>query len=77
MNIEYFIAWGHAYLVHFGAWVSLIIAATIHKDGAPEPSRLKGIIISAVALASIAAAFSSHSHAHYLSHFINGGTNGK
>lgn len=64
-------------MVHFGAWVSLIIAATVHKEGAPEPAKLKGIFVSAVALAAVVALFSSHSHSHYVSHFINGGINGK
>jgi len=67
---DYFVQWGHAYLVHFGAWVSLALAAMLHKNGIPEPKKLPSIILSAVLLAAFAAIFSSHSHAHYLQHFV-------
>jgi hypothetical protein len=69
--MEYLIQWANTYLLHFGAWVSLALVVNLHKNGIPKPEKLPKIILSAVLLAAFAAIFSSHSHAHYLSHFVN------
>jgi hypothetical protein len=66
---DYFIQWGHAYIVHFGAWVSFALAANLYKNGLPEPRKLPSIILAAVVLAAVASIFSSHSHTHFLQHF--------
>jgi hypothetical protein len=67
---EYMITWGHAYLMHFGAWVSFAFGATVYKNGLPEPKKIPSMVLSAVTLAAIVAIFSSHSHTHYLQKFI-------
>lgn len=67
---EYFLQWGHAYLLHFGAWISFSIGATVAKSGLPKPKDIPMILLSSVILAAVVAIFSSHAHTHYLSHFI-------
>ena len=69
MDISYFSEWGHIYVVHFGAWVTFLLAATAHRKGTPKPEKIPRMLLATIVLASIAAIFSSHSHAHYLSHF--------
>lgn len=70
MNLHYFAEWFHMYLMHFGAWVSFAIAASVVKAGLPEPSNIKRMLLSALILAAIVSIFSSHSHAKYLDHFL-------
>jgi hypothetical protein len=65
--MNYFIQWGHHYVVHFGIWVTLGLAATVYRDGLPKTSKLPGLFKSAVLLSLIASIFSSNSHIHYLS----------
>jgi hypothetical protein len=68
--VEYVLEWAHHYVVHFGVWVSFALGAQVTKNGIPEPKSIKSLLISAVVLSSIVSLFSSHSHMHYLSHFI-------
>jgi hypothetical protein len=70
MDLTYFSEWGHVYLIHFGAWVAFAFGATVHKNGLPQPKQIPKLLLSAVILASVVAVFSSHSHAHYISHFV-------
>lgn len=61
----YFIQWAHTYSVHFGAWVTFVIACSVYKTGAPSPKKLSGLLKSALTIATILSVFSSHSHVHY------------
>jgi hypothetical protein len=65
--MNYFIEWGHHYVVHFGVWVTLGMAATVYKDGLPKAKNIPGLLKSAVIVSLIMSIFSSHSHIHYLS----------
>lgn len=67
--MSYFTDWGHAYVVHFGAWISFMFAATVYKNGLPEKTdAVIPLLKTAIVLALILSIFSSHSHTHYLSH---------
>ena len=67
--MNYLVEWGHAYITHFGAWVSFMFGATIYKDGLPEnTSKVFSWFKVALVLALVLSIFSSHSHIHYLSH---------
>ncbi len=66
--MNYIIQWLHNYVIHFGAWVSLLIAADIYKKGLPESVKaLRWLLLAAFVIASIGALVSSHSHTHYTS----------
>lgn len=65
---NYFIQWGHTYIIHFGAWVSFMLGTQVYKNGIPELMGLSNMFKSALILAAILSAFSSHSHNHYLNH---------
>lgn len=69
MGNEYFVQWGHAYLMHFGAWVSFMIGAQVYKTGLPQLKDLSGMFKVSLILATVLSAFSSHSQNHYLNHF--------
>jgi hypothetical protein len=69
--MDYFIQWADAYFLHVGIWVSTLVSFHIYKKGLPRLSSIGSIFKSAIVLAAIAAGFSSHAHAHYLSHFSN------
>lgn len=73
--LEYFVQWGHHYVMHFGAIVSVGLMASLYKDGLPEPKKLPKLLLSAVCLAAVVALFSSHSHTHYIQ-FLSGGKGG-
>ena len=65
--MEYTIQWLHTYVIHFGAWASLLIIADVYKKGLPES--VKGFITllsGVLAIAAIGSLFSSHSHTHYM-----------
>jgi hypothetical protein len=66
----YLLQWAHAYVVHFGGWVAMLVAFAVYKDGLPEPKRLPSLFKSAVALAFFASFFSSHAQHHLISHFL-------
>jgi hypothetical protein len=66
----YLLNWMHAFISHFGIWVTLIAAATIYKDGAPKMKKIVPMIKSVLVLAGILSLFSSHSQTHLLSHFL-------
>ena len=68
--LHYFYEWLHIYSIHFGALVALGLVTTVYVRGLPEPKEICGLLKSAVALGAIIAVFSSHAHAHYLSHFV-------
>lgn len=68
MDFSYLIEWGHMYYVHFGGWVTFMIAASVHRDGIDSIStKTVGKIM---VLSVIASMFSSHAHSHYLDHFV-------
>jgi len=66
--MEYLVHWGHLYIVHFGAWISFMIAATVYKKGVPEDS-VGSLLLRSIALSAFLAIFSSHSH-HYMTSII-------
>jgi len=68
--MNYFINWGHAYIVHFGVWFSFAFACSIYKSGIPEPKNLGGMLSSAVILSAILGIVSSHSQIHFLTQFV-------
>lgn len=66
--MNYFTDWAHIYMVHFGMWISFMIAASVHKNGVQEmPDKL---IYRAMILSAFVAIFSSHAHNHYMQHFV-------
>lgn len=69
--MDYLIQWADAYFLHVGIWVSTLVSFHIYKNGLPELSGIANMFKSAIVLAAVAAGFSSHAHAHYLSHFSN------
>lgn len=70
--MNYLLEFLHAYSMHFGFWVCFMFGATIYKNGMPALDQLKPMFKTAMILASILGIFSSHSQAHYLSHFTGG-----
>jgi hypothetical protein len=64
---SYLINWFHAYLVHFGVWVSLISGSSLYQKGLPEMKRLPNMFKTVLILSAVLAIFSSHSHVHYAS----------
>ena len=68
--MKYFTEFLHAYSMHFGFWVSFMFSTTIYKCGMPSTDHIKPMLKSAIILAGILSIFSSHSQAHYLSHFV-------
>lgn len=69
IDMDYLIQWMHAYALHFGTWVSLLMAFGIYKDGLPKTEEIFPMFKSALVLSIFVALFSSHTHAHYLSYF--------
>jgi hypothetical protein len=70
MNIlSYLTEWGHIYLMHVCALTGILMLDNIRKEGLPFPS--KALVIKPLVWALILAAFSSHAHTHYLSHFVS------
>ena len=67
MILAYIISWTHLYVMHFGAWMTLLAGGTVYKDGLPKKSEIWPMLQSALILSLILSLFSSHSHAHYLS----------
>jgi hypothetical protein len=67
--MSYLVEFLHAYSMHFGFWVCFMFGATIYKNGMPDLEKVRSMLKTAVLLASILSFFSSHSQAHYLSHF--------
>lgn len=65
---DYFVQWGHTYVMHFGAWVSLMFTVQIHKVGILPASSIRTYLGRALVLAAVLSVFSSHSHNHYLQH---------
>ena len=66
---EYLVSWFHQYVVHFGAWVTFVIGATVYKNGAPSTVKAcVKLILMAALLGAVGALFSSHSNMHYLSY---------
>ena len=64
--INYLLMWLHAYLVHLGAWITFIIAASVYKEGAPRTLKgIKELVLAALILGSLGAIASSTSHVHY------------
>lgn len=68
--LDYFTQWGHMYIMHFGAWVSFMFGTTIYKNGLPDIIDLPKMLKTSAILAVVLSIFSSHSHSHYLSHFV-------
>lgn len=73
----YFVQWGHAYVMHFGAWVSFICGTSIYKSGLPELKDVSKMLKTAFLLSLVLSIFSSHSHTHYIKHFGNQVSNAK
>jgi len=71
MIYPYITQWFHAYISHFGAWVGFSLAATVYKDGVPEPKKLFSLLRAIVMVALIGSLFSSHSQTHYMTHFTS------
>lgn len=67
--MNYLLEFLHAYSMHFGFWVCFMFGATIYKSGLPELTQLRPMFKTAVILAAVLSAFSSHSQSHYLNHF--------
>jgi hypothetical protein len=68
--MSYYINWFHLFVIHFGMWVSFMFGAKVMKGEIPEPEQLLKLLKSVVILAVVLSVFSSHSHAHYISHLL-------
>jgi hypothetical protein len=68
--IDYLLHWMHAYIVHFGIWMTMLVGFDIYKNGLPAPEKIKGIFKSALILAVIISVFSSHAQTHIIKHFL-------
>jgi hypothetical protein len=68
--VEYLLHWMHAYIAHFGIWMTLLVVFDIYKNGLPEPNKIPVIFKSAFVLAAIASVFSSHAQTHIIKHFL-------
>lgn len=70
--MSYLITWGHAYVIHFGFWMSILFAMTFYKEGLKdiEVTDLPKMFRLAFILAAGLSIFSSHSHMHYLMGFL-------
>lgn len=68
--IEYLLHWMHAYIVHFGIWMAMLVGFEIYKNGLPETKKMPGIFKSAFILAIIISVFSSHAQTHIVKHFL-------
>jgi len=66
--IAYLMHWGHAYIVHFGLWMSILFGMTFYKEGLKEIeiSDLPRMFRLAFVISAGLSVFSSHSHMHYL-----------
>lgn len=64
---HYFIEWGHTYLIHVDALTGVLMLDKVRKEGLPFPTIMG--VIKPLIWALILAIFSSHAHAHYISHF--------
>jgi len=61
--------WAHLYVIHFGAWVTFCFGATIYKNGMPKLKDVPQMLLTAMVIAAMLSAFSSHSH-HYLTNIL-------
>lgn len=69
--IKYITEWAHHYVVHLGAWITFIIAATVYKDGCPDSFKaIRQLVVGAAVLGAIVAVVSSHSHMHYIKYLL-------
>ncbi len=68
---HYFLSWMHAYITHFGMWMSLISGFAIYKDGLPKVKKMWPMFQSILVLSAVMAAFSSHSQTHMIEHFLS------
>lgn len=66
--LHYLVEWLHIYAIHTGALTGLLMIDNVRKEGLPLPS--KALVIKPLVWAMILAIFSSHAHAHYMSHFV-------
>jgi len=69
--MNYFIQWSHVYSAHFGAWVTFVVASSVHKKGVPK--NIWPLLKSALAMSAVLSLFSSHAHVHYanfLTHMV-------
>lgn len=58
----------HLWLVHAPVWMALILAADVHKNGAPQLGGLPKLIASAGLLGSLMGILTAHAHGHYLAY---------
>ena len=69
---HYLLNWGHAYILHFGLWVTMLTLFSVHKDGLPEQwSSMRNMLRSVVVLSTVMSVFSSHSQTHLIEHFLS------
>jgi hypothetical protein len=66
--MAYLTQWLHAYVTHFGAWMSFAFACYIHKKGIPKSDILFPLLKSAALISLILSLFSSHAHTHYMNY---------
>jgi len=67
---HYLLNWMHAYITHFGMWMSLIAGFAIYKDGIPKVRKMWQLLKSIFVLSAVMATFSSHSQTHMVEHFL-------
>jgi hypothetical protein len=67
--LHYLVEWGHIYLIHVGVLTGLLMIDNVRREGLPFPNKM--LIFKPLVWALILAVFSSHSHAHYLNHFVS------
>lgn len=68
--LEYVVHWANAYVIHFGLWMTLLVAFDIYKNGLPEPKKIRSIFESAAIMSTLISIFSSHAQTHIIKHFL-------
>jgi hypothetical protein len=56
----------HLLIIHASAWVSIIVAADVHKNGAPSLGGIKALLVKAGVLGLAMGLLTAHAHSHYL-----------
>lgn len=70
MKEAYLLQWLHAYISHFGAWVTFGLGVSVSKYGAPKLEDLFPLLKVVIVISLIGGLFSSNSQIHYLRHTV-------
>lgn len=68
--MEYLLHWMHAYIVHFGVWMNVLIAFHVYHNGLPDPRKIPSVFKSAGILAIFISVLSSQAQTHIIKYFL-------